>query len=209
MRAQRSSVLASLPKGRMRTARWWRIGLALVASTSFAPAAALTPIADFDIAKYYGKWYEVGGIPGFFQNKCARDVQTEYAADESGAIILRRRCTRADGGIEANEGRGRSLDANVPAVLKVTYVNQLGIWWYPLGRNQIVIAAGPDYGWLVIGDPTLRFGRILARKPALSKDSLRTVAAALVAEGYDGCAFVLKPQTGAREQETRLCDELR
>jgi apolipoprotein D and lipocalin family protein len=200
---------AFLPNGRIRAARWLRIGLALVASTSVAPATALTPIADFDVTKYYGKWYEVGGIPGFFQNKCVRDVQTEYTADESGAIILRRRCTRADGGIETNEGRGRSLDANVPAVLKVTYVNLLGIWWYPFGRNQIVIAAGPDYGWLVIGDPTLRFGRILARQAALGKDSLRTVAAALVAEGYDGCAFVLKPQTGAREQETRLCDELR
>jgi apolipoprotein D and lipocalin family protein len=154
--------------------RW--VSVPLLALLPVVPAAALTPIADFELTRYYGKWYEVGGIPGFFRNKCARDVQTEYTADESGAIILRRRCTRADGGIEASEGRGRSLDPNVPAVLKVTYVNQLGIWWYPLGRNQIVIAAGPDYGWLVIGDPTLRFGRILARKPALSKGSVRTVA---------------------------------
>jgi apolipoprotein D and lipocalin family protein len=187
--------------------RW--VSVPLLALMSVAPAAALTPVADFNIARYYGKWYEVGGIPGFFQNKCARDVQAEYAADASGAIVVRRSCTRADGGVEASEGRGRALNPDVPAVLKVTYVNQLGIWWYPFGRNQIVIAAGPDYGWLVIGDATLRYGRILARQPALGKDSLRTIAAVLAAQGYDGCAFVLKPRAGVREQEARLCDELR
>ena len=185
--------------------RW--ISVPLLALLPVVPAAALTPIADWEITRYYGKWYEVGGIPGFFQNKCVRDVLAEYAADESGAIIVRRSCTRADGTVEATEGRGRALEPSVPAVLKVTYVNQLGIWWYPFGRNQIIIAAGPD--WLVIGDPTLRYGRILARQPMLGKEALRTVAAALVAEGYDGCAFLLKPRAGVREQETRLCDEVR
>jgi apolipoprotein D and lipocalin family protein len=187
--------------------RW--VSVAMLALASIAPAAALTPVVDFEISRYYGTWYDVASIPRFFQNKCARDVQAEYAAEESGAIVVRNRCTRADGGVEMSEGRGRPPDPNIPAVLKVTFVNQLGIWWYPFGRNQVVIAAGPDYGWLVIGDQTFRYGRILARQPTLSKDSLRAVTAALIAEGFDGCAFVLKPQAGVREQESRLCDESR
>ena len=86
-----------------------------------------------------------------------------------------------------------------------TFVNQFGIWWYPFGRNQVIIASGRDY--LVIGEPSLRYGRILARQPTLSDGALRAAVAALAAEQYDLCLFVLKPQSGGRTQESRLCDE--
>jgi apolipoprotein D and lipocalin family protein len=173
------------------------------------PAVALTPVASFDVSRYRGDWYEIAAIPGSFRNKCARDTRAEYLPGEGGALIVRTRCRNADGGLEQNEGRARPPDPGLPAVLKVTFVNQLGIWWYPLGRNQVVIAVGPGDQWIVIGEPSLRYGRILARQPSLSDDALRSAVAALSAEKYDLCAFVLKPQTGGRAQRSRLCDEKR
>jgi apolipoprotein D and lipocalin family protein len=186
--------------------RWISLPLLLLFATM--SALALTPISDFSVSRYHGHWYEITAIPGFFRNKCERDVQVDYAPDESGALVVRNRCRRPDGGVEQTEGRARPLDPEVPAVLKVTFVNQLGIWWYPFGRNQIVIAAGPDYSWLVIGDPSLRYGRVIARTPAVDARALGAIAAALASEGYDRCAFTLKPQTGGREQPARLCDEV-
>ena len=173
------------------------------------PAAALTPLADFNVARYNGLWYEVAAIPGAFQNRCARDPRSEYVPGEDGALIVRSRCTQSDGGTYASEGRARALEPAVPAVLKVTYVHQLGIWWYPLGRNQVVIGSGRNYEWIVIGDPSLHYGRILAREPALSADALRSAAGVLKTEGFDLCAFVAKPQAGGRQQTARLCDETR
>jgi apolipoprotein D and lipocalin family protein len=187
--------------------RWVWIPVLVAAST--VPAIALTPVADFNISRYHGPWYEIAAIPGFFRNKCLRDVQVEYAPEDGGALVVRNRCRRPDGGFEETEGRARLPDPELPAVLKVTFVHQLGIWWYPFGRNQIVVAAGPEYRWLVIGDPSLRYGRVIARTPALDSESLRAVATALANEGYDRCAFVFKPQTGGREQVSRLCDEVR
>jgi apolipoprotein D and lipocalin family protein len=186
--------------------RWISIPLLVVASTM--PAVALTPVAEFNVNRYHGRWYEIAAIPGFFGNKCQRDVQLEYAPEDGGALIVRNRCRRHDGGVEETEGRGRSPDHDLPAVLKVTFVHQLGIWWYPFGRNQIVVAAGPEYRWLAIGDPSLRYGRVIAREPTLDPESLRAVATALANEGYDRCAFVLKPQAGGRERSARLCDEV-
>jgi apolipoprotein D and lipocalin family protein len=187
--------------------RW--VSIPLLAITSIVPALALTPLAEFSVSRYHGRWYEISAIPGFFQNKCQRDVQVEYVPDDSGALIVRNRCQRPDGAIERTEGRGRALEPDLPSVLKVTFVYQLGIWWYPFGRSQTVIAAGPGNRWLVIADPSLRYGRVIAREPMLDPESLRAVAAALANEGYDRCAFVLKPQSGGREQLTRLCDEVR
>ena len=187
--------------------RWVSISLLVVAATM--PAIALTPVADLQVTQYHGRWYEITAIPGFFRNKCERDVQVEYAPEDGGALIVRNHCKRPDGGVEEIEGRARAPDPELPAVLKVTFVHQLGIWWYPFGRNQIVVAAGPEYRWLAIGDPSLRYGRVIAREPGLSPDVLRTVAAALANEGYDRCLFMFKPQTGGREQSSRLCDEVR
>jgi apolipoprotein D and lipocalin family protein len=179
--------------------------LLLLGAALSAPALALTPLAGFELSRYHGAWYEIASIPGFFQGKCARDTMVEYEPEEGGALIIRNRCTKPDGDMQRTEGRGRPLDRAVPAVLKVTFVNQFGIWWYPFGRNQVIIAAGRDY--LVIAEPSLHYGRILARQPTLPDEVLRTVVAALTAENYDLCAFVFKPQTGGRAQASRLCDE--
>ena len=172
-------------------------------------AAALTPLADFSAQRYLGKWYEIAAMPGAFRNQCARDVQVDYALEDSGALIVRNQCLRPDGTTLVSEGRGRMLDPDVPAVLKVTFVHGLGLWWYPFGRNQTVIAAGGRGEWLLIGDPTLHYGRVLAREPALNDAALRAVNAALAAENYDRCAFVIRPQNGGRNQSGRLCDEIR
>src|SRR4029077_7717647 len=98
------------------------------------------------------------------------------------------------------EGHQRRLDPASPAVFKVTFVHFLGIWWYPFGRETIVLALGPDYRWIVVGHPSLRYGRVLSREPALSDDALKRAAAALAAQQFDTCAFVTTLQAGGLER---------
>jgi apolipoprotein D and lipocalin family protein len=199
---------ASLHRGRLDAARRWRLGLALAAVAVVAPAAALTPVADFDLNRYYGIWYEIAAIPGFLQSRCARDTQSEYRAADNGAISIRIRCLSADGSVQTSEGQARPLDPELPSVLKITTVHFLGIWWYPLGRESIVIALAPDYRWLVSAHPSLRYGRILSRDPSLSDAALRSITTALQKEGFDPCVFVFTPQTGGRPRAARLCDQV-
>jgi apolipoprotein D and lipocalin family protein len=197
---------ASLQVGKRRAAAR-RIGLAVVVLACVAPAAALTPVADFDLNRYYGTWYEIASIPGFLQSHCARDTQSQYTAADNGAIAALNHCVRSDGGIESSESQSRPIDPSLPSVLKVTAVHFLGIWWYPFGRESIIIALAPDYRWLVTGHPSLHYGRILARQPSLPPDALQTITASLVKDGFDPCTFVFTPQTGGRTRATRLCDE--
>jgi len=170
---------------------------------------ALTPVANFDLNRYLGTWYEIAAIPGFLQSRCARDTQVTYTSAENGAMAAQTNCTRADGAADTSESRTRSLDPAVPAVFKVTSVNFLGIWWYPFGRESIVIAVDPEYRWLVVGHPSLRYGRILSREPALADSDLKAAAAALTDQQFDLCKFVTTPQSNGRVQPTRLCDNLK
>jgi apolipoprotein D and lipocalin family protein len=183
--------------------------LMLLALFFSARAAALTPVADFDPQRYFGSWYEIAAIPGFLQSRCARDTRSEYTVAENGSIASLSRCLRSDGSEETGEGRQRALDPAVPAALKVTNVHLLGIWWYPFGRESIVIAVGPDYRWIVLGHPSLRYGRLLARTPLLADDALRAAAKAIGGAEFDVCAFVTTPQTGGHERAARLCDLVR
>jgi apolipoprotein D and lipocalin family protein len=199
---------ASLHTGRIGAARRWRFAFALVAVLVAARAAALVPVADFDLNRYYGIWYEIAAIPGFLQTRCAHDTQSEYQPADNGGISTHVHCLRADGSVETSDGRERPLDPALPSVLKITTVHFLGIWWYPFGRESIVIALAPDYRWLVLGHPSLRYGRILSREPSLSDAALQSIMTTLAKEGFDPCAFVFTPQTGGRTRAARLCDEV-
>ncbi len=95
---------------RIRAVSRCRIGVALVALAGVAPVAALTPVADLDLNRYYGTWYEIAAIPGFLQSRCARDTRLEYSAAENGAIATKSSCVRTDGSAESNEGQARVLD---------------------------------------------------------------------------------------------------
>ena len=184
--------------------------LILLLGLLWVPAAlALTPVTGFDLNRYLGTWYEIAAIPGFLQARCARDTQTEYTAAENNAIAVTTRCLRVDGTSETNEARTRALEPSLPSVLKVTSVHFLGIWWYPFGRESIIIAFDPDYRWVAAAHPSLRYGRILSREPSLSDDALKRIAPTLVEEGFDLCAFVLTPQAGGRDRPAKLCEILR
>jgi apolipoprotein D and lipocalin family protein len=184
--------------------------LTLVLALFWIPSAvALTPVTGFDLNRYMGTWYEIAAIPGFLQSRCARDTSTEYSVGENGAIAVTSRCLRADGTPEINHSRARPLEPSLPSVLKITSVYFLGIWWYPLGRESIIIAFDPEYRWLASAHPSLRYGRILSREPSLSDEALKRIAATLVEEGFNLCTFVSTPQTGGRDSPAKLCDILR
>ena len=182
----------------------------LVLALFWVPSAvALTPVTGFNLNRYLGTWYEIAAIPGFLQSRCARDTRSVYSAAENEAITVRSLCKRADGSDETNEGHQRRLDPASPAVFKVTFVHFLGIWWYPFGRESIIIAFDPEYRWLAAAHPSLRYGRILSREPTLSDEVLKRIASTLADEGFDLCAFVFTPQTGGRDRPAKLCDTVR
>src|SRR4029078_9798328 len=109
------------------------------------------------------------------------------------------KCLGADGTPERSEARARPMDPALPSVLKITTVHMLGIWWYPFGRESIVVARGPDRRWLAVGHPSLHYARILAHSPALSDDDLKSAAAALAAAQFDISAMELHFKNDRRE----------
>ena len=54
-----------------------------------------------------------------------------------------------------------------------------------------------DYRWVLVGEPTRRYGRILSRTPQMLPADLQAAMAQAQALGYERSAFRLTPQTQA------------
>jgi apolipoprotein D and lipocalin family protein len=119
-----------------------------------------------DLSKYTGLWYEIAVIPYFFERGCY-NTRATYTS-EQGYVGVLNECNR--GGFDAPlvQTPGKAYpDATDNAKLQV-YFTQV----QPLPGNYWVIDLDPDYQWSIVGNPTRRYGWILARTPTISQELL-------------------------------------
>lgn len=181
------------------------IGL-LVSTSTFASDVQTVPFVDLN--KYLGTWYEVAAIPQSFQKKCVKNTQANYSIeDETGYIVVENSCEQDDGSVDIAEGRARLENIESQAELKVTFVKIFN-WIFKFGGDYWVIGLQKDYQWAVVGHPSREYAWILARKPNLSKRSLKAAHDILLRNGYDTCLVLVSIQDGGRSERTPLCEAI-
>ncbi|GAB1234377.1 lipocalin family protein [Ferrigenium sp. UT5] len=171
------------------------------------PALALAQppatVAQVDLDRYVGKWYEIASIPQYFQRQCVRDVTAEYAL-KHGALSVINRCATASGEISEAQGQARIVDTQSNAKLEVTFVNLFG-WRYLFGGDYWIIDLAPDYRYAVVGHPGREYAWVLARTPQISAQDLTAIANRLQSNGYDTCSLLTTTQTPILTARTPLC----
>ena len=154
---------------------------------SIAPTAPLPTVAQVDLLRYAGRWYEVASLPNRFQAQCVADTQAQYRAS-GGDIEVINRCRRADGGVEAVTGVAKVVAGSGNAKLRVSFFRPFcGDYW--------VLALAPDDRWALVGEPGRRFGWVLSRTPQLAPADLEAALARADALGFARAAFKRTPQT--------------
>lgn len=147
----------------------------------------VTTVAEVNLQRYVGLWYEIAKIPNRFQKQCARGTTAEYTLRDDGRISVVNRCFKKDGSLDDAKGVARVVDTTTNAKLEVSFVSFLG--WRPFWGDYWVIGLDPDYEWAVVGTPDRKYGWILARTPTLDAATLDTVFAVLERNGYRRDAF--------------------
>ncbi len=140
--------------------------------------APITPVAQLDVQRYLGKWYEIARYPNWFERGCV-GVTAEYALRDDGQISVTNTCREdsLDGPVSVAEGVAR---IEGPGQLTVTFTP-----WLPFARGDYwVLYLDQAYTVAVIGNPAGRTGWILARTPQISADARAAAEAAFVANGY-------------------------
>jgi apolipoprotein D and lipocalin family protein len=148
----------------------------------------MTVVANLDLTRYLGLWYEVARYPNRFEEGCVA-VTAEYGALPDGQISVRNSCRQGtfDGPLEVANGTAR---VEGPGQLSVNFVR-----WLPFIRGgYYVLDVAPDYSLAVVGEPGGRFGWVLARTPRITPAQWQRAEEVLRRNGYDLTDLYRVPQ---------------
>ncbi|MEO6103171.1 MAG: lipocalin family protein [Pseudoxanthomonas sp.] len=160
--------------------------LLLICMAPVARAAnPVISVANLDISRYAGQWYEIAHLPTSFQAKCTGDITATYTlGDDDTGIGVRNACRTADGGTRVAEGVARMVEGR-PGRLEVRFVPDWLSWVPLVWADYWVIDLDPGYTWAVVGEPDREYLWILSREPAMDSALFEQIKARAIAMGYD------------------------
>ena len=138
------------------------------------------PAKPVDLARYLGRWYEIGRFENGFERGCEA-VTADYALLPDGRVRVVNACRV--GGLDGREKRTEGAAKIVPdsggAKLRVSFFGPfyLGRYW--------VLDHADDYGWSIVGEPSGRYLWLLARVPHPDPELRAALTARAGALGYD------------------------
>ena len=178
----------------MHRASGFRTSLFLSIFTfALATVASLPPletVAHVDLNRYKGLWHEIARLPMERQKDCIRS-QAEYIQGAKGEIMVKNRCSLADGSIKEVTGLTRIEDKVSFAKLKVNFVPAwlrfLGVGW----GNYWIIDLDPEYQFAVVSEPKREYLWILSRTPGLSKEIYDGIIERIKQKGFDTSKLIV------------------
>lgn len=148
--------------------------------------APMPTVDRVDVERYLGKWYEIAVIPNRFQAMCVADTRAEYRKDD-GAIKVINRCRKQDGKIETAEGIAKLVDGSNNAKLKVSFFR-------PFYGNYWILDLDPNYQWVLVGEPSRKYGWVLSRNMKLEPEQWQQAMKTAEKLGYKASDFKQSPQ---------------
>ena len=160
-------------------------------------AAAPLPTQDWvDLARYAGRWYEIGRLPNRFQEQCACDVAASYTLRPDGRVTVMNECRRKDGTLTRAKGVARRADEKGPASrLKVRFAPAFLSFLPFVWGDYWIVELDRDYRHAVVGDPSRKYLWILSRRPVMEAATYESLAARACGLGFDASRLLRTPQS--------------
>ena len=151
----------------------------------------LQTVAQVDLSRYLGTWYEIANFPQSFQRGCTGTTAT-YTLRDDGDIDVLNRCRKdsLDGEEKSSLGRARVVDRSTNAKLEVSFFR-------PFWGDYWIINLADDYSHAVVGHPGRDYLWILARTATLNETTYQSIVANLQAQGYETSRLVRTLQVAA------------
>ncbi|MBR4757956.1 MAG: lipocalin family protein [Bacteroidaceae bacterium] len=116
-----------------------------------------TPIAELDLNRYLGDWYEVARFDHRFE-RGMEQTKANYALREDGKVAVTNTGLK-NGKLKTARGKAKLTDT--PALLRVSFFG-------PFYGDYRVMLLDPDYQYALIGSGSDKYLWILSRTPQLT-----------------------------------------
>jgi apolipoprotein D and lipocalin family protein len=117
----------------------------------------VSPVKDFQLDRYLGKWYEIARLDHSFE-RGLQQVTAEYALRDDGGVSVKNRGFSTDKKAWS-EAMGKAYFVNDPgeAYLKVSFFG-------PFYGSYVIFELGKNYEYAFVSGPDLSYLWLLSRK---------------------------------------------
>jgi len=162
-------------------------GYAALRQLSLTLPNGITPVRQFDLGRYLGKWHEVGRIENRFERGLIRTT-AEYSLNPDGSVrVVNRGFDPSSERHKEAIGLARFIGDPTVGALKVSF-----FWPFYGGYN--VIDLDPDYGWAIIIGSSGKYFWVLSRNSTLTDDLKSRAKITAIAAGVDPERIYWVPQ---------------
>jgi len=153
--------------------------LSLLMIALMSKSQTLQAVAQVDLKKYVGKWYEIASYPQRFQKGC-HCTTAEYTWNEKGYITVENRCNKDSVRGKQSYIKGKAFveKHSGNAKLKVQF-------FWPFKAKYWIIDLAEDYSYAVVSHPNKKYLWILSRTPKMDNLIYQQILSRLVEKGFD------------------------
>lgn len=139
----------------------------------------VTPVSNFELDRYLGRWYEVARLDHSFERNLEA-VSAEYALRDDGGIKVINSGRNIDSG-QIQQAEGRAYFVEDPSIghLKVSFFGPF------FGSYVIFELDQEDYQYAFVAGNTTDYLWLLSRSPKVSEELLEKFKSRAVELGFD------------------------
>lgn len=139
----------------------------------------ITPVDNFQIARYMGKWYEIARLDHSFERGLT-SVNAEYSLRSDGGIrVINRGYSQKEKKWKEIEGKGYFVDRQDVGFLKVSFFGPF------YGSYVVFDLDRENYSYALVCGPDRSYLWILARSPNMDDTLKKRLVDKAAASGFD------------------------
>ena len=137
----------------------------------------LSPIENFEAARYSGQWYEIARLDHRFERGLSRVTASYELLPAGGLSVINRGFDARRNKWRQASGRAHFIKSESVGWLKVSFFR-------PFYASYVIIALDPNYRWAMVSGPSRDYFWILSRSPALEPDVLQALIKQAARQGF-------------------------
>jgi len=138
----------------------------------------ITPVDNFNIERYLGKWYEIARLDHSFERGLT-SVSAEYSLRSDGGLrVINRGYSQKENKWKEIEGKGYFVDRQDVGFLKVSFFG-------PFYGSYVVFNSDRDYSYALVCGPDKSYLWLLARSQRINDDLKKDLIYKAAALGFD------------------------
>ncbi len=148
----------------------------------------VSPVKDFELDRYLGKWYEIARLDHSFE-RGLENITADYSLREDGGVNVKNRgFSPADNEWSEANGKAYFVNSAEEGYLKVSFFG-------PFYGSYIVFELDKeDYQYAFVSGPDLSYLWLLSRTPVASREVITDFIEKSKALGFDTGKLILVKQ---------------